>query len=246
MTIRFVCADCGKKLKAPEEYVGRQVQCTGCGTVQDVPEPAGVAAASEAPVAPRRVVRAERRRSETRATGTKTTGAKTPAAVATAAGGEGGGTPAPILKASPAPQDDGLDMTPMVDVTFLLLIFFMVTAAFALQKSIHIPTPDPTDSASQSRSVEDLEKDDDYIIVRIDRDDSVWVDDQESQSPQDLLAKLKDKQAGGDDTESKGPTKMMVMANGDARHEMVVMVLDMGTAAGIDDVRLATGNEDDF
>ena len=237
MTIRFVCADCGKKLKAPEEYVGRQVQCTGCGTVQDVPEPAGVAAASEAPVAPRRVVRADRRRSET--TGTKTTGTKT-------TGGEGGGTPAPVLKASPAPQDDGLDMTPMVDVTFLLLIFFMVTAAFALQKSIHIPTPDPTDSASQSRSVEDLEKDDDYIIVRIDRDDSVWVDDQESQSPQDLLAKLKDKQAGGDDTESKGPSKMMVMANGDARHEMVVMVLDMGTAAGIDDVRLATGNEDDF
>lgn len=239
MTIRFVCADCGKKLKAPEEYVGRQVQCTGCGSVQDVPEPAGVVAASETPVAPRRVARAERRRSET-------TGTKTPAAVATAESGEGGGTPAPILKASPAPQDDGLDMTPMVDVTFLLLIFFMVTAAFALQKSIHIPTPDPTDSASQSRSVEELEKDDDYIIVRIDRDDSVWVDDLEAPSPQDLLAKLKDKLAGGDDTESKGPSKMMVMANGDARHEMVVMVLDMGTAAGIDDVRLATGNEDDF
>ena len=32
--------------------------------------------------------------------------------------------------------EDELDMTPMVDVTFLLLIFFMVTASFTLQKSL--------------------------------------------------------------------------------------------------------------
>jgi biopolymer transport protein ExbD len=237
MTIRFACPDCGKKLKAPEEYVGRQVQCTGCGTVQDVPELAGAAATHESPL---RRARAERPLAETASM-------TPPAAVATAeSGGGGSSTPVPVLKASPPPQDDGLDMTPMVDVTFLLLIFFMVTAAFALQKSIHIPTPDPTDSASQSRSVEELEKDDDYIIVRIDRDDSVWVDDLEAPSPQELLAKLKEKLAGGDDTDSKGPSKMMVMANGDARHETVVMVLDTGTAAGIDDVRLATGGEDDF
>ena len=35
-----------------------------------------------------------------------------------------------------------LDMTPMCDVTFLLLIFFMVTAAFAMQKSFEVPAPD--------------------------------------------------------------------------------------------------------
>ncbi len=36
-------------------------------------------------------------------------------------------------------DEDEIDMTPMVDVTFLLLIFFMVTAAFSLQKSIEMP-----------------------------------------------------------------------------------------------------------
>ncbi|HUG70447.1 MAG TPA: biopolymer transporter ExbD [Pirellulaceae bacterium] len=35
------------------------------------------------------------------------------------------------------------DMTPMVDVTFLLLIFFMVTAAFAMQRSMVVPKPGP-------------------------------------------------------------------------------------------------------
>ncbi len=43
-----------------------------------------------------------------------------------------------------APESDTeaeLDMTPMVDVTFLLLIFFMVTAAFTMQKSFQVPAP---------------------------------------------------------------------------------------------------------
>ncbi len=35
------------------------------------------------------------------------------------------------------------DMTPMVDVTFLLLIFFMVTAAFTMQSAIVVPKPSP-------------------------------------------------------------------------------------------------------
>ena len=47
----------------------------------------------------------------------------------------------PTLPSRPensTPRDE-LDMTPMVDVTFLLLIFFMVTASFSLQKSLPVP-----------------------------------------------------------------------------------------------------------
>src|SRR5688572_20269137 len=39
------------------------------------------------------------------------------------------------LREKSAPQEAEMDMTPMVDVTFLLLIFFMVTASFTMQKS---------------------------------------------------------------------------------------------------------------
>jgi biopolymer transport protein ExbD len=218
--IRFNCTHCRKRLKAPEEYAGRQVQCSGCGDVQVVP------AADEIEM--------------TRAVPSMSVTASAAAVPAT-------GEDEPVIGMRPSgPQDDGLDMTPMVDVTFLLLIFFMVTAAFALQKSIPIPTPDPTESSTQTRTVEELEQDDDYIIVRIDKDNTVWVNDSESPSEQDLLAKLKDAHAGGEGTSSAGPSKLLVMANGEARHETVVMCLDMGTAAGIDDVRLATGGEEDF
>ena len=50
----------------------------------------------------------------------------------------------------PIPEDE-LDMTPMVDVTFLLLIFFMVTASFTIQKSLqqaHAKSDDPSPNAA--------------------------------------------------------------------------------------------------
>ena len=47
-------------------------------------------------------------------------------------------------------EEDDLDMTPMVDVTFLLLIFFMVTASFTLQKSIEDAKAETDDPSTDS------------------------------------------------------------------------------------------------
>ncbi len=216
--INFQCYQCGKRLKAPEKYAGRSVQCTGCDAVQAVPESLATTRAMDVPadLAPRQAE-----------------------SLASTAGDE-----RRLLKPKQEPTEDGLDMTPMVDVTFLLLIFFMVTAAFALQKSIQIPTPDPSEAASESRTVEELEQDDDYIIVRIDKDNTIWVNDSEAPSEQELLAQLKEAREGPPGTTGEGPSKLLVMASGDARHEKVVMALDAGTAAGIDDVRLANGDDE--
>ena len=220
--IRFPCRQCGKKLKAPDEYAGRQVQCTGCGAVQEVPEP----------------------QADTR------TQVIESLHIGPAAPPQHGPVPeddvpeARLIAPKKGTFDDGLDMTPMVDVTFLLLIFFMVTAAFALQKSIQIPTPDPSEAAAESRTVEELEQDDDNVIVRIDKDNTIWVDDREAPSEQELLSQLKEAREGAPGTSTAGPSKLVVMASGDARHEKVVMALDAGTAAGFDDVRLANGDED--
>jgi len=143
-------------------------------------------------------------------------------------------------------SDEGMDMTPMVDITFLLLIFFMVTAAFSLQKSIEVPSPDQQESAAQARTVEEIEEDDDYVIIRIDKDNTVWVNDSEAPSQQEVLVKLRQAREGVPGSGSKGPTSLLVLANGDARHETVVMALDAGNAVSMENVRLATVDEDDF
>ena len=142
-------------------------------------------------------------------------------------------------------SDEGLDMTPMVDVTFLLLIFFMVTAAYSLQKSIEVPPPDQEESSTQARPYEEYETDDDYVIIRIARDNTVWVNEQEAPSEQEVLVILREaRDAPG--TGSRGPSSLLIVADTEALHETVVMALDAGNAVGMENVRLACVDEENL
>jgi biopolymer transport protein ExbD len=140
-----------------------------------------------------------------------------------------------------------MDMTPMVDVTFLLLIFFTVTAAFALQKSLEVP-PVEDDEAAESQTIDDLQKD--SIVVRVDGDNVFWVgcplwaEEQRAPSITDMQSKLREARKG--DARGPGPAKMLVQANGDATHEHVVAALDAGSATGMEDIRLLSYEEGDL
>jgi len=141
-------------------------------------------------------------------------------------------------------EEGELDMTPMVDVTFLLLIFFMITAAFALQKSIEVPPVGEESAAAQT--VDDLEKD--SIVIRIDGDNVFWIgapkweEEQKVVSKQDLLVKLREAR----DDEHNGPAKLLVQANGDSRHEFVVAALDAGSGVGMEEIRLMNYEDGDL
>ena len=140
-----------------------------------------------------------------------------------------------------------MDMTPMVDVTFLLLIFFMITAAFALQKALEVPPVDE-DEAAASQTVEDLEKD--SIVVRVDGDNVFWIgspmwaEEQRAPSTLDMRSKVREARKGSDG--GPGPAKMLVQANGDATHEHVVAALDAGSSVGMEDIRLLTYEDGDL
>jgi len=142
-------------------------------------------------------------------------------------------------------EEDDLDLTPMVDVTFLLLIFFMITAAFALQKSIEVP-PMQEDEGTATQSVEELEED--SIVIRVDGDNVFWISapkwqaEQRVPSVQEMLNKLREARGDG----STGPNKLLVQANGDSRHEFVVAALDAGSGVGMEEIRLMSYEEGDF
>lgn len=143
--------------------------------------------------------------------------------------------------------DDELDMTPMVDVTFLLLIFFMVTAAFALQKVLEVPPVSDEEDVSVTQ-VEDIEKD--SIVVRIDADNVFWIgapkwiEEQKAQSSLDMRAKVREARQGTSGT--AGPSKMVVRAHEEAVYEKLVDAIDAGAAAAINDVRVSIDEDHEF
>ena len=73
-----------------------------------------------------------------------------------------------------AGDDDDMDMTPMVDVTFLLLIFFIMTATFSLQKSLQVPTPQPEEASTQAIPQE-TDEDPEFLTVEVDQSNTFFV-----------------------------------------------------------------------
>ena len=93
------------------------------------------------------------------------------------------------------PKDD-MDMTPMVDVTFLLLIFFMITASFSSEKVFEEPPPLSDASSIQKQEPINL----DNVRVQIDEYNAFTIilpggDEREASSKQDLLIALSEARA---------------------------------------------------
>ena len=143
------------------------------------------------------------------------------------------------LKKEPIPEDE-LDMTPMVDVTFLLLIFFMVTASFTLQKSIKQP---PAESEAPSLNVDDVEVTDDYIEVIIDQTNTYYVtsrDAEEVEAPSEREMRSQVQSA----KENSTATRMIIRAHVDSMHRKVVTAWDAGISVGMDKIEIQTTEED--
>jgi biopolymer transport protein ExbD len=145
-----------------------------------------------------------------------------------------------------AAAEADMDMTPMVDVTFLLLIFFMVTAAFTMQRSFQLPTPNEEAPSTQFRETVE----DGVITVRIDEfntfhvSSSFWDEEQEAPSEQELLRRLREAKEG--DGRGNVPNTLIVEASGEATHERVIMAMDAGTDIGMEEVKLRTLEDDRF
>ena len=67
-----------------------------------------------------------------------------------------------------ANEDEGaIDLTPMLDVVFIMLIFFIVTATFIKESGVEVNRPEAS-TANQ--------KDDTTVLIAISADNSIWMD----------------------------------------------------------------------
>ena len=65
-------------------------------------------------------------------------------------------------------EESTIDLTPMLDVVFIMLIFFIVTASFVKETGIQITRPD----ASTSESNPDLKN----IVLQVTATDEIWLE----------------------------------------------------------------------
>lgn len=135
-------------------------------------------------------------------------------------------------------EDVEWDITPMVDVAFLLLIFFMLTASFSIQKAI--PTSAEPEDKPSSNSVQRERSDQpDSFVIQIDEYNAYTVisndgGTSEATSKQELIVQLKDlKTQLGD-----ASPRVNIQAHTMSIHGAVVACMDAAREAGFDSFQM--------
>ena len=64
-------------------------------------------------------------------------------------------------------EEATIDMTPMLDIVFIMLIFFIVTASFLKEAGIEVNRPDGTSARAQERA---------NIMIAVTGDDEIWME----------------------------------------------------------------------
>jgi biopolymer transport protein ExbD len=75
------------------------------------------------------------------------------------------------MPVQPQLDDAEIDLTPMLDVIFIMLIFFIVTASFVKEFGMDMNTPQE-DSAPPTKQTED-----NTILIRIENSGQIWVEE---------------------------------------------------------------------
>jgi biopolymer transport protein ExbD len=121
-------------------------------------------------------------------------------------------------------QDEAeLDMTPMLDVVFIMLIFFIVTTSFVKESGVSVSSPQ-AQTASQQENVN--------IFIAITAGGEVWVDRRpvDPRSVRAIVARLH-----ADNPEGS----VIIQADEDAATGMLVEVMDQVRLAGVEKIAIA-------
>jgi biopolymer transport protein ExbD len=127
-----------------------------------------------------------------------------------------------------AAEDEAtIDLTPMLDVTFIMLIFFIVTASFIKESGIEVNRPEASTS---------LPKENVNILVAISATNEIWMD-QRRIDVRSVRANIERLHAEN----PKGA--VVIQADNQSNTETVAAVLDAAREAGVYDVSLATDDK---
>lgn len=125
-------------------------------------------------------------------------------------------------------QEPQLNITPLIDVVFLLLIFFMVSTTFDKERAIEIELP----SASSSDEVKDVEN----LEITIDAQGHYFVNDAEVLGEQVETLKKAIRKVVGD----RDNLPVIINADGRAPHQSVIGALEAAGQLGFTAVSFAT------
>ena len=120
-------------------------------------------------------------------------------------------------------EEANIDMTPMLDVVFIMLIFFIVTASFVTEAGIDVNRPEAATAVKKDRA---------NILIAISDKGEIWINKRRI----DVRAV----QANIERLHAENPQgTVVIQADKKATTETLIKVMDASRAAGVYDVSIA-------
>ncbi|MGB1198603.1 MAG: ExbD/TolR family protein [Thalassotalea sp.] len=120
-------------------------------------------------------------------------------------------------------EAEEINMTPMLDVVFILLIFFIVTASFVKEAGIEVNRPEAATAVKKERA---------NILVAISDTGEIWINKRriDVRAVQANIERLKAENPQG---------TVVIQADKKATTDVLIKVMDSARAAGVYDVSIA-------
>ncbi len=120
-------------------------------------------------------------------------------------------------------SESEVNLTPMLDVVFIMLIFFIVTASFVKESGIEISRPGASTATRKEKG---------NILIAISANDQIWMNRRQV-DPRALRANIERMHA------ENPQGSVIIQADKEAKTGLLVKVMDAARAAGVKSVSLA-------
>jgi biopolymer transport protein ExbD len=125
--------------------------------------------------------------------------------------------------AQQSPVSARLNLTPMIDMVFILLIFFVVTSSFVKEAGVEVSQPEAETASPQERA---------SIIIAVTAEGQIWIDRREV-GEREVRAHVERLRAENPEG------AVLIVADEGARTGLTVAVLDQARLAGATNVSIA-------
>jgi biopolymer transport protein ExbD len=123
-------------------------------------------------------------------------------------------------------DESEINLTPMLDVVFIMLIFFIVTAVFVKDPGVEVERPEALTAFQAGAG---------SIYVAVTPQDEIWID-------RDVIEPTEVRYAIERLHQESPEAGVVIKADSDARNELVIRVMDAAKAAGVNEIIIAAGD----
>lgn len=128
-----------------------------------------------------------------------------------------------LMKKAQQEEAGEIDLTPMLDVVFILLIFFIVTSVFVTEAGIEVTKP-------QASTVDDTSGD--LILIAVGSAGDIWIDGEQI-DPRFIRSRFELRLADAPNS------SVIIQADANANNEQVMLILAAAREANITNVSIS-------